>query len=166
MLESRRSIGRALSRVDASTRSSRAWAWLFPATYAVHALEEYFGGFPAWFSMLTGGTMTDEWFVALNTLAFCVMTVLVFVFHLRGGRTVVVPVALATVVLVNGSAHAISSILSRSWSPGVVSGVMLWIPLGVLVWRWANVHVRLQTRVAGAIVGLMLHALVTFSALA
>jgi hypothetical protein len=34
-------------------------------------------------------------------------------------------------VLVNGVLHLATTILTRTYSPGVVSGVVLWIPLGL-----------------------------------
>ena len=37
---------------------------------------------------------------------------------------------LATIVVINGSAHAIGSILTSSYSPGLMTGTLGWLPLG------------------------------------
>ena len=44
-------------------------------------------------------------------------------------------VALAVSVALNGLLHLASTILTRSYSPGVVSGVLVWVPLGAFALR-------------------------------
>jgi hypothetical protein len=40
-------------------------------------------------------------------------------------------VALATIVTINATLHLGGALLTVSYSPGIVSGVVLWLPLGV-----------------------------------
>ena len=39
--------------------------------------------------------------------------------------------ALGVLVAVNGLGHLAGSLVTRSYSPGLVSGLLLWLPLGV-----------------------------------
>lgn len=47
---------------------------------------------------------------------------------------------LGAVVLLNGSLHLAGSIITRSYSPGLVTGLLVWVPLGgVTLWfEWRN----------------------------
>jgi Protein of unknown function with HXXEE motif len=42
-------------------------------------------------------------------------------------------VILGTIVAVNGMSHLGTSLYYRGYGPGLVSGVLIWIPLGVAV---------------------------------
>jgi hypothetical protein len=62
--------------------------------------------------------------------------------------------ALGTIVLLNGILHVIGSIVTRSYSPGVVTGLLCWIPLGgfTLWFEWRNAPWwALNTGVLGAL---------------
>jgi hypothetical protein len=141
------------------------WGWLFPATYCVHIAEEWRGGegFPAWWSRLTGAELSVERFLALNAYALAGMTLgvaLAVVF--RQMRWLLVGFGAA--VLMNGLAHIGASVLTRSYSPGAVSGALLWLPLGA--WALAAGRRNLSRRDfgAGVAVGLLMHAAVTMLA--
>jgi hypothetical protein len=139
--------------------------WLFPATYAVHILEEWRGGegFPAWFSRVMGVELSVERFLALNAFALAGMTLGVALAVLfRRMRWLVV--GFGAVVVLNGLAHVAASVVTRSYSPGVVSGALLWLPLGA--WTLAAGRKGLSRRDfgAGVVVGLAMHAVVTLLA--
>src|ERR671912_2575885 len=107
------------------------WGWLLPATYSVHILEEWRGGegFPAWFSRMMGAELSVERFLALNTYALVGMTLgVVSAVLFRQMRWLLV--GFGAVVFVNALAHVGASALTRSYSPGLVSGTLLWLPLG------------------------------------
>lgn len=46
-----------------------------------------------------------------------------------------IAVTLAVSIAANGLLHLAGTILTRSYSPGVVSGVLVWVPLGVFALR-------------------------------
>ena len=106
-------------------------AWLFPATYAVHIGEEYLGGFPRWFSRTFDARLKNPGFIAINAVGFTLISVAALGARASPELRGLLP-ALATAVMVNGSLHVILSVLTRSYSPGAVSGLVLWIPLGAL----------------------------------
>lgn len=126
---------------SASRRASASEWWLlaFPATYLVHIAEEYWSGetFWRWASRLSGADFSHRDFVVLNAVAFGVMTVAAFAaWRLPRVRAVAVP-AMATVVAVNGTLHGVAALVTGTHSPGMVSGLLLWLPLGLWALRRA-----------------------------
>jgi hypothetical protein len=137
-----------------------SWAWLFPLTYLVHIAEEYWGGFPAWIARFWGVESSSGNFLSWNGGALVMMAVGVWlVLKTKSYRWLLV--SYATVVLINGLVHAGASALTKSYSPGLISGLLLFIPLGVhtLFWR-ARRRVNRRTFRAGVIVGFLMHMFV------
>jgi len=133
-------------------------------TYGAHIAEEYWGGegFAAWAERVAGVHLTvDTWF-SLNMVFLAAMTVgVVAGWLLEPARWLLIP--LGTAVLVNGLLHLGASLATRSYSPGLATGLLLWIPLGVVIIRtarsrWAPAQVR-----AGVGVGVLLHIGVTLA---
>ena len=108
--------------------------WLFPLTYLFHVAEELRGGFPAWVSGFAGISVTPELFLRLNAMFFVGMVAAVFLTRYAPGAGWIA-VTLAVSIAANGLLHLAGTILTRSYSPGVVSGVLLWVPLGVFSLR-------------------------------
>lgn len=142
------------------------WVWLFPATYAMHIVEEYFGGegFPAWASRHTGLSFTEPRFLAINTAALIAMLICAsLVFLIPAFRLLVS--TLGTVVVVNGLLHLATSVLTRSYSPGLVSGMLLWLPLGGSAIVASYRSIPRKQFWAAIVLGLLVHLLVTVVAI-
>jgi uncharacterized protein with HXXEE motif len=138
----------------------RYWPLLFPLTYLAHIAEEYYGGFPEWASHHLGFDLTTAEFLELNTIAWTIMflsTVLVIRFSWLAWLTV----SFATATLINGCAHAIGSAITLTYSPGVISGVSLWIPLGIVTLYKNRPHISRKVFWASVGVGIALHLAVT-----
>jgi len=136
---------------------------LLLVTYALHIIEEYSFGFPAWASAHTGLALTEEVFLRLNATFFVVMTACVLVGMLFApAQWLVLP--LGTVVLINGTGHLVASLLTWSYSPGLVTGTLLWIPLGLRIIRAARLLWPFAGVSAGILLGAGLHILVPLSA--
>ena len=136
-------------------------AWLFPLTYVLHLCEEYWGGegFPIWISRMAGVSFTNQEFLVLNTFALVFMTVgasLIFKYDWRW-----LLIALGGVVFINGTLHLVFSIVTRSYSPGLISGVLCWMPLGLFsIYRqWS--HASRRSFFIGVFLALGLHTLVS-----
>lgn len=142
----------------------RFWPLLFPATYVVHVAEETWGGFPAWASRLSGVGLTEERFLALNVFAFCVMLLANLVAAgFRELRWLMLPFAAA--VSLNGLAHLVGSLLSVSYSPGLVTGLLVWVPLGLYTLGRARAVFPRATFWAAVVAGLALHGLLLLTVL-
>jgi hypothetical protein len=149
--------------VDASSSQKRLfedWIWLFPLTYLIHALEEYFGGegFYRWVARIIGRGMTAEQFVIINSFALLMMIAGVMIFR-KTPSVRWLTITFATIAFINAVAHLAGSILTNTYSPGVVSGVLLWLPLGAATFYRAWKRVTGRSFIAGAAVGAVIHAL-------
>jgi hypothetical protein len=143
-----------------------SWVWLFPAAYLVHIAEEFWSPptFYVWVSRLVGIPFTAPLFLVANSLFMGLMLVAVLAV-LRGAWPCWVVLTLATVVALNGLLHLLGTALWRSSSPGLWSGLFLYLPLGgVALARGARL---LGTRAVrrGISTGVSVHALVPLVAL-
>ena len=104
--------------------------WLFPVTYALHLLEEYVvgGGFPVWAQRVLGIQFSNREFVAWNAFAFALMCLGALLVS-RQARFRFIEIAMAIAVLGNVAAHIIGSLATWTYSPGLITGVLAWIPL-------------------------------------
>lgn len=147
------------------TRSLGHWVWLFPLTYLLHLGEEYGGGegFPAWLSRVAGAQLSVREFLVLNAIAFVVMSVGVYLLRKHTWRWLLV--GLSGTVLINSQLHLFGSVLTRSYSPGLISGLLCWLPLGVWTLRqqWSQMPRRMFGLGLGIAFGL--HVIVSLLAL-
>ena len=138
--------------------------WLLPATYAAHVFEEWRAGFPAWWSRLTGVELSVERFLSLNEIALALMTLgVVLAYAVRPLRWLFV--AFGAALLINAASHLVASAATRSYSPGAVTGTLLWLPLGWLTLRAGRAGLSRRSFAAGVAVGVALHAVVALMAL-
>lgn len=147
--------------VDSSQkRLFEDWIWLFPLTYLIHALEEYWcgEGFYRWSARIMGRGMTAEQFVAVNGSAWVAMVASIVVFR-KTPSVRWLTLAFATVVFTNGIAHLAGSLWTGTYSPGAVSGALIWIPLGAATFYRARKRVTRRSLVAGVLVGAAIHGI-------
>jgi hypothetical protein len=139
------------------------WAWLFPISYLIHIAEEYWGGFPAWIARFWGVESSLNNFLSWNGGAWVVMTLGVAVaLKTKSYRWLLV--SFATVFLVNGVVHALASVVTVSYSPGLISGLLLFVPLGLITLRRARREMNARTFRAGVILGVVMHGVVVLLA--
>jgi hypothetical protein len=133
--------------------------WLLPAAYACHLLEEWFGGFPEWTARIIGSPLPRTSFLLINVVAFFLMVAAARATTRREAHGWM-GIAIATVLLINGMAHLLGSILTGTYAPGLFTGVVLYLPLGTLVLLRAASQAPQELRVRGMVAGTALHALV------
>lgn len=145
------------------------WLWLFPLTYAVHIAEEGLAGerFYRWIRRVPlaralGVQISGPVFFTLNAILLVVMAAAVLAAPSPGSAWVTP--ALGALVAANGLGHLAGSLATRSYSPGLVSGMILWVPLGVFA--LGQSHRRLPPGVFWAGAGGGLAALAAVGALA
>lgn len=148
---------------EARAKSLLRLGWLFPPTYAAHIVEEWFGGFVEWFARVTGAGLSGETFLWLNGFALVGMTLGVALgYKFRRLRWLFV--SFGAVTMLNGASHLAASLLTLSYSPGVVTGALVWLPLGYAALRAGRAALKPRHFVAGLAVGALMHAAVTLSA--
>lgn len=139
--------------------------WLLVGAYAAHVVEEWFGGFPQWFAVLAGRPLPADAFLTINAIALVVMAASAAAATRRESFGWLA-IAIATIELVNGIAHLLGSIVTTSYSPGVITGVILYVPLAqlALLRAWGQVAHAFFWR--GVAAGVLAHVIVTMTALA
>jgi hypothetical protein len=133
--------------------------WLLPAAYACHLIEEWLGGFPRWISRVIGAPLPDGAFLAINAVALTIMLAAIRAAR-RDERHGWMGVAVATILFTNGIAHLLGSVATGSYSPGLFTGVVLYLPLASLVLLRAWTQAGEGGFGRGVASGLGLHALV------
>ena len=139
--------------------------WLFPAAYAVHILEEWFGGFPEWLAIVGGAALPRTAFVIINLAGMGLMVAAARA-STRREEHGWMAVAIATIVLVNAAVHILGSIVTGTYSPGLFSSIILYLPLGHLAMLRASSQTSGQALRRGILAGIAVHALVVVVALA
>jgi hypothetical protein len=120
-----------LESFNSESFTMTAWLALFPLTYLVHISEEYWcgGGYSNYLMTNYCVELSPEHFVRLQALGVFLMTLGVIAgLILRFPLTMVA--ILSAIVLGNALVHTIRSIQGWTYTPGLVTAVVLWLPLG------------------------------------
>ena len=133
--------------------------WPFVPAYAIHVAEEWFAGFTTWLERIAGGRMPDIAFFTINAIALMLLVIAIRAAARRESNGWIA-VSIATIVLINTVSHIAGSLLTRSYSPGLFSAVVLYVPLGSLTMMRALDHAPRATVKQGVIAGAAIHALV------
>ena len=109
-----------------STSSLLGRPWLFPAAYLLHIVEETRGvGVPHGFNLSLAQ------FFVYSGAAWALLVVGV-VLGRKFGFSQFIQVCLGSVFLVNGFSHLIKSARIAGYDAGVITGTLIFIPLGAL----------------------------------
>ena len=136
-----------------------ALLWLFVPAYSIHLAEEWLGAFPVWVAQIAGRPVPGTAFVVINAVA---MVVLIAAIHAasRDHRHGWMAVAIATIVLVNTVFHVAGAAVTASYSPGLISAVVVYVPLGSLTMIRALDQAPRPEVARGIVAGMLVHALV------
>lgn len=126
---------------------------LLTITYALHVLEEGFAGerFYCWIGRVTGRRMLPRTFFAIN-FVFLILILASIALTPESQRLFLV-VVLSTIGLINGLGHALGTWATRTYSPGLITGALLWAPLGLFALRSSSAAGPSNTISAGAGLG-------------
>jgi hypothetical protein len=115
-----------------SNTSTAIWSWVFPATYLLHIAEEYWGGegYSVYLLRLRGVQLSPTQFLLVHAIGLALMIVgIILAGRLRFPN--LLTVILGAVVLINGLTHLLLSLAHTEYVPGLVTSILLWIPLGI-----------------------------------
>jgi hypothetical protein len=133
--------------------------WLFVPAYAAHVGEEWIGGFPRWIGTIVGRPLPTGAFFIVNGVALLLVVAGIRA-AIREDKYGWIAVAVATVALVNTAAHAAGAALTGSYSPGLITAVVLYVPLGSLALIRALDQAPRPQVTRGIVAGLLIHAAV------
>jgi hypothetical protein len=109
--------------------------WLPAIAIAAHLLEEFVwpGGFARWYREYPPGHVTDvssRFLIIINAVFIALALVPPLLGATRAGFAYWVVVA--AIAAANGLFHIWATLRTRGYSPGVVTGVLLYLPLAVV----------------------------------
>ena len=118
-------------RFISSDTALTLWCWVFPLTYLLHIAEEYYvgGGYAAYLVRLRGLQISTSLFLAAQGVGMVLMIAGIFLARRFNFRHTLI-VILGAVVLVNGITHLVMSLADWGYGPGLLTSLLLWIPLG------------------------------------
>jgi len=132
--------------------------WPFVPAYLIHVAEEWFAGFPQWLEQIAGRPVPGSAFLIISAVVLVVLIAAIRA-ATRAEHNGWLGVTIATIALINTAVHAGGAVLTQSYSPGLVSAVVLYVPLGSLVTiRAFDQAPRAQVQ-RGIFAGILLHAL-------
>jgi multisubunit Na+/H+ antiporter MnhF subunit len=120
--------------------------------------------FPIWAQRVLRIQFSNREFVAWNAFAFaliCLGALLVS----RHARFRFIEIAMAIAVLGNVAAHVIGSLVTWTYSPGLITGVFAWIPLASVRLQIAFRASSHRGRVAGTCIGVFVTVVILASEL-
>jgi hypothetical protein len=108
-------------------------SWLFPLTYLIHIAEEYWGGegYAAYIMRVRGVELTNARFVLAQSLGIIFMAAGILLAR-RFNFSHMMLIIMASIVLVNGLTHTMTSVSSRTYGPGLLSSLLIWIPFSIV----------------------------------
>jgi hypothetical protein len=145
--------------VAAAPHPSARLAWLLPLSYALHILEEWFGGFRDWIALFVGSPLPATAFIVINAIAMAAMIAATWASTTRAGYGWA-GIAVATVLVVNALAHTFGTLVTSRYSPGLVTALLLYLPLAGLVLLRASSRAERGAFRTGVLAGFAIHALV------
>jgi hypothetical protein len=135
-------------------------AALLPIAYVAHLAEEWLGGFIEWTPEALGYEMSVERFVLINAAALVTVVAGTFA-AFRNPRLAWLTASFAALFGLNGMLHGLATVgLGSGYSPGAISGLVLYVPLAAIVLRSCAERLPKRTFTGAVVFGLVLHALV------
>lgn len=107
------------------------WAWYLPAAYGSHVAEEALGGsgLMEWMAAGGGVRLSLAEFIGLNLVGAGVLCLAAWAARKsKVWRWLLV--SGATIIFVNGICHVAVCVMTRSYVPGVWTGLFLYLPVG------------------------------------
>lgn len=141
--------------------------WLFSLAYLIHITEEYLGGGAlraAQGTNLNGVDFTASQFLFINSITFLLLLLLIIL-----SQKFKFPewtlVCLGTIFFINAVSHIAYSVVTAEYNPGLITGLLIFMPLGVLT--LVRLRAKMSTRryLIAMTVGIVIHGIVTFLAL-
>jgi hypothetical protein len=123
------------------------WLWLFVVTYIIHVAEEYWGGegYSAHLLRSQGVYMSPTRFLVVQAIGIALMSAGILI-----AKRLKFPNAMAVIlgaaVLGNGFTHTLNALRAQSYESGLISAIVIWIPLGLFSIIYFRRRILNQTR--------------------
>ena len=136
-------------------------AWLIPPAYLLHILDEYFSGigFSKWYSELFKVDLSVNDFVSINSVGFAITLLIVMLYSFNKANYFIIA-ALGSLFFVNGIIHPAATILTGTYSPGTITAIVLYLPLGYLLYKNIFPLMPQQQRSLSVVTGIVIQLVV------
>ena len=147
--------------------ANRWWPLLLPASYLLHLFEEWFGGegFAAWTERALGQPVSTTRFLVLNAIVWPLFAALTLVAVKRPAASWFLT-SFGTLVVINALLHALGALASSSYSPGLVTGLLLYLPIGTFAIRRGLQQLPASVFARAVFLGVAAHIVVALIAFA
>jgi hypothetical protein len=107
-----------------------------PVVFILHVLEEA-PGFVAWFNGLVPRGISQSLFLTVNAVALTITVLIAILVAASPEPTsgLLLAAWVGFLMLANGLLHLVGTIAHSRYSPGVVTGTLLYLPYGLLLLR-------------------------------
>lgn len=131
----------------------RPWPWLFVVVYGLHLLDEGLvaGGLPQWATEHGFHFTTLNW-LSVSIVSFCLFSASAWLVARQTWPSWVL-LALAVHITLHALAHLGAAIWTLSLSPGMLSGLILALPLAIWTFLWAKHALGRKVLVFSSILG-------------
>lgn len=141
--------------------------WLFPPAYLLHATEEFLGGgalSAATSANLKGVNLNARQFLMINSIAFLILILAIVLPRLFKFPEWML-VCLGTIISINAISHTVSTVVMRAYNPGVITGLLIFMPLGAVTLLGLKARMSTRRYLTAMALGLVVHGIITFLAL-
>jgi uncharacterized membrane protein len=116
-------------------------AWSLAIAASLHIVEEFVwpGGFKEWWIAYrpeTAGSVSNQFLIGINALLIAMSVLIAFAVQAPRGNGVAALLTLAALLFSNAVFHLIGAVQTRRYSPGMVTGFLLYMPLAVIGYSW------------------------------
>lgn len=134
--------------------ATNKWQWLFPFIYLIHISEEFWGGEGYIHRLLRtkGVVMTPGYFLALTGVA-CILIIAAVWLATTIKRLQWTLVVVAAALAANGVSHTITGVRTGEYHPGLITGLLLWLPFGIAAIWWLRSFMSKRTYWTSIIIG-------------
>lgn len=111
-------------------------AWSLAGAASIHIIEEFAfpGGFKAWWRAYmpnTAASVSNRFLIIINGILIAFSVTVALAMATPEGNGVAAWLTLAALLFSNAIFHVIGAIRTRRYSPGMISGIVLYIPLAI-----------------------------------
>lgn len=111
-------------------------AWSLPIAAGIHIIEEFAfpGGFKTWWCAYKpeiAASVSNRFLFIINTILIVFSVLVAVAVQAPKGNGVAAWLTLAALLFSNAIFHIIGAIQTQRYSPGIISGIVLYIPLAV-----------------------------------
>ena len=111
-------------------------AWSLAGAATLHIFEEfaYPGGFKAWWCLYrpeTAGSVSNRFLITINAILLVFAVTVALAVQAPRGNGVAAWLALAALLFSNAIFHLIGAFQTKRYSPGMISGIALYIPIAI-----------------------------------